>query len=192
MASILLLDNYDSFTHNLLHYVEDYGKHQIEVIRNDKIKPEEVEPYDGLILSPGPGLPAEAGNMPAIISHYYSRKRIFGVCLGLQAIAEFFGGSLLNLEQVYHGIATPMQVEAPEHYLFNGITTRFEAGRYHSWIVNRDTLPSCLRTIATDHEGSIMGLSHTRYDICGVQFHPESILTPSGKKMVFNWLEKFE
>lgn len=191
MASILLLDNYDSFTFNLLHYVEEFGEHQIEVFRNDQIEVNEVNRFDGIILSPGPGIPSEAGNMLSIIKRYYSTKRIFGVCLGEQAIAESFGGTLINLEKVYHGVSSSIIVNNPPHYLFDGIPEIFEAGRYHSWVVNPNNLPSCFRIEATDQNGQIMAISHKDFDVCGVQFHPESILTPVGKQIIFNWLKRF-
>lgn len=191
MASILLLDNYDSFTFNLLHYVEEFGVHQIEVFRNDYIDVDEVNRFDGIILSPGPGIPSEAGNMLSIIKRYYSTKRIFGVCLGEQAIAESFGGTLINLETVYHGVSSNIIVINPPHYLFDGIPEIFEAGRYHSWVVNPSNLPRCLRVEAADQNGQIMAISHKDFDVCGVQFHPESILTPVGKQIIFNWLKRF-
>ncbi len=191
MASILLLDNYDSFTFNLLHYVEDFGRHSIEVFRNDQIEIEKVERFDGIILSPGPGIPSEAGNLLPIIERYSKTKRIFGVCLGQQAIAESFGGTLINIDTVYHGVASKMMLKHPIHYIFEGIPETFEAGRYHSWVVNPNGLPTCLRIDATDENGQIMALSHKEYDVCGVQFHPESILTPNGKQIIFNWLKRF-
>jgi len=191
MVKILILDNYDSFTFNLLHYVEEFGVHQVDVFRNDHISIEEVAEYDGIILSPGPGIPCEAGNLIPIINEYHQTKRIFGVCLGLQAIVESFGGSLLNLSTVYHGIASKMEVIEPAHYLFNNIPKQFEAGRYHSWIANQGTLPTCLRVTATDENNQIMALCHKELDVCGVQFHPESILTPNGKQIIFNWLSRF-
>ncbi|MGD9976546.1 MAG: aminodeoxychorismate/anthranilate synthase component II [Bacteroidales bacterium] len=192
MASILLLDNYDSFTFNLLHYVEEFGKHHVEVFRNDQIRVDEANRFDGIILSPGPGIPSEAGNLLPIISEYYKTKRIFGVCLGLQAIAESFGGTLVNISKVYHGVATSMIIRPPIHYIFEGVNRTFEAGRYHSWVVNPDGLPQCLKVDATDGNGQIMALSHREFDVCGVQFHPESILTPAGKTIMFNWLKKFK
>lgn len=191
MASILLLDNYDSFTFNLLHYVEEYGHHQIEVFRNDQIEIAEVNRFEGIILSPGPGLPHENGNMMEIIERYHKTKRIFGVCLGLQAIAQSFGAKLMNLSTVFHGVSSKMHLNLPVHYIFKGIPSTFEAGRYHSWVVSSNDLPSCLRIEAFDDNGLIMALSHKTFDVCGVQFHPESILTPDGKKIVFNWLSRF-
>ncbi|MBP8644061.1 MAG: aminodeoxychorismate/anthranilate synthase component II [Bacteroidales bacterium] len=191
MALILLLDNYDSFTYNLLHYVREFGRHKVEVFRNDQLMVEDVNKYDGIIVSPGPGLPSEAGNMPAIVKTYAKSKRIFGVCLGMQAIAEAFGGRLLNTRTVYHGVATPINICSPPHYIFQGIPSPFEGGRYHSWIVDRETLPDGLKIEATDSSNQIMALSSKNFDVCGVQFHPESILTPMGKQVVFNWLGQF-
>ena len=191
MAKILILDNYDSFTYNLVHYVKDFGQHEVDVYRNDKISLEEVNNYDGIILSPGPGLPSEAGLLLSIIENYYESKRILGVCLGQQAIAEVFSGSLVNLSKVHHGVATQIQLTQPMHYLFEGLPAEIEVGRYHSWVVNPAGFPDCLQVTATDKNGEIMALSHKDYDVCGVQFHPESILTPRGKEIIFNWLKKF-
>jgi anthranilate synthase component 2 len=191
MAKILILDNYDSFTYNLVHYVKDYGKHDVEVFRNDQISLEDVDRYDGMILSPGPGLPKEAGLLMKIIENYYENKRIFGVCLGLQAIGEVFSGELINLSKVHHGVATRITLEEPRHYLFEGLPGEPEVGRYHSWVVDPKSFPRCLRITARDASGEIMALEHKEYDVCGVQFHPESILTPQGKEIVFNWLKRF-
>jgi anthranilate synthase component 2 len=190
MASLLILDNYDSFTYNLVHYVQDFGVHRLEVFRNNEISVEEVNRFDGIILSPGPGIPSEAGNLLPIIKRYSPCKKIFGVCLGQQAIAEAFGGKLLNISRVYHGVATTMLLQSPPHYIFEGIPVKFEAGRYHSWVVDTDGFPPCLRIDALDENGQIMALSHREFDVCGVQFHPESILTPMGKKIIFNWLKR--
>ena len=192
MARILIIDNYDSFTYNLVHYVDEYRIHQTEVYRNDMIGLEKINDYDGILLSPGPGIPSEAGRLLEIIDMYKETKRIFGVCLGLQAIAEVFGGSLLNTSKVYHGVATEINVLEPAHYLFRGLPGRFTAGRYHSWVVRNDSVPDCMQVNALDDEQQIMAMSHRRLDVCGVQFHPESILTPQGKDIVFNWLAKFD
>lgn len=191
MAKILVLDNYDSFTYNLVHYLEREGPHQIAVVRNDEVDLEKVEGYDGVVLSPGPGIPSEAGQLLSLIDKYKGRKRIFGVCLGLQAIAEVFGGKLHNLSEVFHGVACPVRLTGPGHYLFSGMTSGFMAGRYHSWVADRESLPGVLRIDAVDDHGYIMALSHQQYDICGVQFHPESILTPGGETMISNWLNQF-
>lgn len=171
--------------------MEEFEGVKVDVFRNDEIQIEDVEKYDGIILSPGPGLPNESGLLIPIIEQYKESKRIFGVCLGQQAIGEVFGGSLQNLEKVYHGVATPINVNQPEHYLFKGMPSRIEVGRYHSWVVSQDNFPHCLKIDATDDSGSIMALSHREFDICAVQFHPESILTPLGKQMIFNWLVGF-
>ena len=192
MAKILVLDNYDSFTYNLVQYVQRIGNHQVDVVLNDEILLEQVAGYDGIILSPGPGLPSEAGLLKPLIETYKSTKRIFGVCLGQQAIAEVFGGSLFNLSTVFHGVATPVTFSYPKHYLFEGLPDTIDAGRYHSWVVENKTLPSCLNIEATDKDGQIMALSHKEFDVCGVQFHPESVLTPLGNKIIFNWLNKFK
>lgn len=191
MAHILILDNYDSFTFNLVHLVKEHKKHTFEVFRNDCIPLENVGAFDGVILSPGPGIPSEAGILLPLISQYAPFKRILGICLGMQAIAEVFGGSLVNLTEVYHGVATQMEVVKPRHTLFEGLNETFLGGRYHSWAVNAHDLPPCLKVNAVDASGQIMALSHERFDVCGLQFHPESILTPDGKQMVNNWLNAF-
>ncbi|HCT30688.1 MAG TPA: aminodeoxychorismate/anthranilate synthase component II [Bacteroidales bacterium] len=191
MASILVLDNYDSFTYNLVHYIRKYGKHKLEVFRNDEISVDEVSRFDGIVLSPGPGIPSEAGNLLPIINRYKDSKRIFGVCLGQQAIAESFGGQLVNITTVYHGVATKMTIQQPTHYLFDELPLEFMAGRYHSWVVDPNTLPTCLKVDALDENEQIMAVSHKEFDICGVQFHPESILTPFGKQIINNWLDRF-
>ncbi len=191
MARILIIDNYDSFTYNLVHYVNEYNLHHTDVFRNDKIALDDIRNYDGILLSPGPGIPSEAGRLLEIIDRYKDSKKIFGVCLGLQAIAEVFGGSLLNTDKVYHGVATNINIIKPVHYLFQDMPCNFPGGRYHSWVVNKETVPSCLNIDALDDEQAIMAMSHRELDVCGVQFHPESILTPQGKKIVFNWLKKF-
>ncbi len=190
MKKILVLDNYDSFTYNLVHYVREAGAFQLVVKRNDELTLDEVADYDGIILSPGPGLPDEAGLLLPLIDRYKSSKRIFGVCLGLQAITQSFGGRLKNISKVYHGVATPIHINEPAHYLFEGLSKTFLAGRYHSWIADKDGFPDCLQVDAQDDEGSIMALSHHNWDVCGVQFHPESILTPDGKLMIMNWLDR--
>lgn len=190
MKKILVLDNYDSFTYNLVHYIREVEGFSVEVRRNDEVNLDEVADYDGVILSPGPGLPKEAGLLLSLIDRYKGKKRILGVCLGLQAITESFGGRLKNISKVYHGVATPIHIKQPEHYLFHGLSDTFMAGRYHSWIADKDGFPGILSIDALDDEGSIMAISHREWDICGVQFHPESILTPDGKTMIKNWLKK--
>ena len=184
---ILLLDNYDSFTYNLLHYVEQVSDAQVEVHRNDAIALEKVERFDKIILSPGPGLPRDAGIMPELIKSYAAQKSILGVCLGQQAIAEAFGGSLINLETVFHGIASPLQV-IEEDVLFRGLPKQFRVGRYHSWTVDKEHFPAALSITATDERGGIMALRHRQYDVRAVQFHPESILTEHGLQLIRNWV----
>jgi anthranilate synthase component 2 len=191
MARILVLDNYDSFTYNLVHYVMNGSSHQTDVVLNDEIDLEKAAEYDGIILSPGPGVPSEAGLLKPLIDTYKSSKRIFGVCLGQQAIAEVFGARLVNLSRSYHGIATPVTFSEPRHYLFEDLPGTIEAGRYHSWAVDPGSVPECLITEATDENGQVMALSHKTYDVCSVQFHPESVLTPYGMNIISNWLKRF-
>lgn len=188
MEKILILDNYDSFTYNIVHLVNELG-YATDVRRNDRIGLEEVGKYDRIILSPGPGIPCEAGIMPEVIHRYASEKSILGICLGEQAIGECFGAKLENLPEVYHGVCTPVHVTASER-MFQGIGEQFEVGRYHSWIVSRENLPGCLTVTAVDDAGQIMALAHKEYDVRGVQFHPESILTPQGNRMIQNWLKE--
>ncbi|MGB7394667.1 MAG: aminodeoxychorismate/anthranilate synthase component II [Pricia sp.] len=183
---VLVIDNYDSFTYNLVHYLEDLGC-EVTVKRNDRLTLDEVAAYDKIVLSPGPGIPDEAGLLKEIIAKYAPTKSIFGVCLGQQAIGEVFGASLINLDQVYHGIATPIEI-VKDDLIFEGIAKEIEVGRYHSWVVDPSDLPSVLETTSVDENGQIMSLRHKEYDVCGVQFHPESVLTPEGKKMLANWL----
>jgi anthranilate synthase component 2 len=184
---ILVLDNYDSFTYNLVHLLKALG-HTPDVARNDKITVAAVENYDKILLSPGPGLPTEAGIMPQLLQKYSATKSIFGVCLGHQAIGEAFGGSLTNLSEVFHGVATPTTIVDKEETLFNKIPNQIETCRYHSWIVNSYDLPDCLQITAIDEFGNIMALRHKAYDVRGVQFHPESYITEYGKQMIMNWL----
>lgn len=185
MKQVLVIDNYDSFTYNLVHYLEELGC-RVDVRRNDQLELEEVAPYENIVLSPGPGIPDEAGLLKAIIKRYAPEKRMFGVCLGQQAIAEVFGGRLINLDKVYHGVATTIEVLADD-VLYQGLPGTLEVGRYHSWVVDPE-LPSCLEATAVDSEGEVMSLRHREYDLRAVQFHPESVLTPEGKKMLSNWL----
>jgi anthranilate synthase component 2 len=185
---ILIFDNYDSFTYNLVHLVKELGYKDVAVHRNDRITLDEIETFDKIILSPGPGIPSEAGLLLPLIRRFAPSKSILGVCLGHQAIAEAFGGRLINLQDVYHGVATPVQIIADDP-IFNGLPPSIEAGRYHSWIADRNTFPEVLEVTATDEEGGIMALKHKRYDIHGVQFHPESILTPWGKEIMRGFLE---
>ena len=186
---ILILDNYDSFTYNLVHMVEDITGVYPTVFRNDKISIEAINEYDLLILSPGPGIPDEAGILKEVIKTYAGKKPIFGVCLGLQAITEVFGGSLKNLDSVFHGVATTMKVTNFDATIFKGIPTEFEAARYHSWIASLKDFPSELEITSVDEFGAIMSLQHKEYNISAVQFHPESILTPLGEQIVRNFIE---
>lgn len=184
---VLILDNYDSFTYNLVQYIEEILQQKIDVFRNDAISLEKVGTYDAIVLSPGPGLPEEAGIMPAIIKEYAPEKAILGVCLGHQAIGEAFGGQLHNLAQVYHGLETPLKVVQPEEPLFQNLPATFQVGRYHSWVVSPEGFPDELEVTAVDESGAIMALRHRTYNVRGVQFHPESILTPLGKQMLENF-----
>jgi anthranilate synthase component 2 len=186
---ILVLDNYDSFTYNLVHYLEEIARQEVEVFRNDQITVEQAASYDKIVLSPGPGIPNEAGILKPLIEKLASTHSILGVCLGCQAIAEVFGGSIRNLSTVFHGVATPISVCDRRELLFNTLPDTFMGGRYHSWVVNVNDLPASINITARDMQGQIMALSHNTYDVRGVQFHPESILTEHGKQMIKNWLE---
>ena len=188
MGKILIIDNYDSFTYNLFQLVKQVSDDEVEVHRNDKISVEDCENYDKIILSPGPGLPDEAGNLKEIIKAYSGKKPIFGVCLGLQAIGEVFGASLKNLSRVYHGIRTEFQSTTPVDPLFKDIPERFFAGRYHSWVIDSNTLPDSLEVICVDDDGEIMGIAHKEHNTKAVQFHPESVMTDHGKEMLTNFL----
>jgi len=185
---ILVFDNYDSFTYNLVHLVEKLLQQRVEVHRNDRIPLEKVKEYDKIILSPGPGVPSEAGLLLPLIREYASSKSILGVCLGHQAIGEAFGGRLVNLSTVYHGVATPVKVLKPGA-LFEGLPETIEVGRYHSWVVSEEGWPQELEVTARDEKGMVMGLRHKSLDVQGVQFHPESVLTPLGEKILANWLK---
>lgn len=195
-AKILVFDNYDSFTYNLVHLVEKITQQRVDVYRNDKIALEAVKAYDKIILSPGPGIPSEAGLLLPLIKEYAATKSILGVCLGHQAIGEAFGGTLTNLSTVYHGIAMPLNVKSQhstsniQHNLFAGLPERFEVGRYHSWVVDKKGFPAELDITAEDDLGYIMALRHKQYDVQGVQFHPESVLTPQGEAIIRNWLKQ--
>ena len=182
---ILMIDNYDSFTYNLVHYLEDLDC-EVTVKRNDQLTLDEVEPFENIVLSPGPGIPDEAGLLKEIIKKYAPTKRIFGVCLGLQAIGEVFGGTLVNLDKVYHGVDTEITV-TKEDPIFKGLSKTLQVGRYHSWVVDTD-VPEELEVTSVDENGQIMSLRHKKYDVTAVQFHPESVLTPEGKQMLKNWL----
>ena len=183
---VVVIDNYDSFTYNLVHLVRHLGA-DVTVYRNDQFALAALETFDKIILSPGPGIPAEAGLLLDVIRTYAGRKPILGVCLGHQAIGEVFGGSLTNLSDVFHGVATE-GTQLQNDPIFAGLPRRITMGRYHSWVVDRDTLPACLEVTAESDEGYIMALRHRDYDIHGIQFHPESVLTPQGGTIVSNWL----
>lgn len=186
MNHVLIIDNYDSFTYNLVHYLEDLNC-TVTVFRNDEIEPDDVLPFDKIVLSPGPGLPENAGILKEIIRKFASSKSILGVCLGQQAIAEVFGGSLINLETVHHGVASTIKI-LEKGRLFSNLPETIQVGRYHSWVVNPNDLPKTLTVLAIDEDNQIMAIQHQVFDVCAVQFHPESILTPSGKTILSNWL----
>ena len=188
MKKILVIDNYDSFTYNLVHYLEDLNC-EVTVFRNDEFDMEELQEFDKIVLSPGPGIPDEAGLLKDVIKTYASSKSILGVCLGQQAIGEVFGGSLINLEKVYHGVATNIKITNADDVLFKDLPSEFEVGRYHSWVVSNDNFPNDLVITSIDENGQIMSLKHNKFDVRGVQFHPESVLTPYGKKILENWIK---
>ena len=183
----VIIDNYDSFTYNLAHLVKELGA-EVDVLRNDKFELEELEKYDKIILSPGPGIPEEAGLLLEVFRTYAGRKPILGVCLGEQAIGQAFGGKLTNLSEVFHGIQTNVKIKNKD-YIFSGLPTEIPVGRYHSWVVDTDGFPEELVITAISSEGQIMALKHREYDVHGIQFHPESVLTPDGKQIVGNWLK---
>jgi anthranilate synthase component II len=196
---VLVFDNYDSFTYNLVHLVHQVADVTVDVFRNDEISLEKVKEYDKIILSPGPGIPSEAGMLLPLVKEYAATKSILGVCLGHQAIGEAFGGQLVNLKNVFHGVATPVtiagknvkeKVEPSSHGLFKGLPSVFPVGRYHSWVISDDELPEELSITARDENGYIMALEHRNYDVQGVQFHPESVLTPAGETILKNWFRK--
>ncbi|MFO7658641.1 MAG: aminodeoxychorismate/anthranilate synthase component II [Bacteroidales bacterium] len=188
MKRILVIDNYDSFTYNLVHYIRSITDDKIDVFRNDEITLDEVGNYDKILLSPGPGIPVEAGICLDLIRNYSTSKSILGVCLGHQAIGEAFGGKLINLERVYHGVATKIRLLDTTDPLHEGLPENFNAGRYHSWVVAKEDLPDCFTVTSEDETGMIMGISHKEYDVRGVQYHPESVLTEHGMKIMENWL----
>ena len=191
MKKILMIDNYDSFTYNLVHIVKKLG-YEIDVFRNDKISIEDVGKYEKIMLSPGPGIPSEAGILQEVVKTYAPTKSIFGVCLGQQCIGEVFGGTLTNLDKVFHGIATPIKlINSKDPILFTGLPESFSVGRYHSWVVDVTKFPEDqLEITAVDDSGKIMALKHKKYDVRGVQFHPESILTENGERIIENWLKQ--
>ena len=183
---IVIIDNYDSFTYNLSHLVKELGA-EVTVLRNDCFQLTDLEVYDKILLSPGPGIPQEAGLLLEVIRTYAEKKPILGVCLGEQAIGEVFGGKLTNLSEVYHGIQSPIRITASD-YLFEGLPEEILVGRYHSWVVDRENFPDTLEITAVSQEGYIMAIRHKNFDIRGIQFHPESVLTPDGKRIISNWL----
>ena len=188
MKKVLVIDNYDSFTFNLVHYLEalDY---EVMVLRNDEFELEEINQYDTIILSPGPGIPSESGLLNQVVSTYASSKKILGICLGQQAIGEVFGANLINLEKVYHGISTTIEVIVSDEILFNHLPNQLEVGRYHSWVIDTHNFPNDLEITSIAENGEIMSIRHKIYNVRGVQFHPESILTPHGKTILSNWLQ---
>ena len=183
----VIIDNYDSFTYNLAHLVKELGA-EVSVVRNDQFRLSELKPFDKIILSPGPGIPTEAGLLMDVIDAYASVKPILGVCLGHQAIGEYFGGKLTNLSQVFHGIASTISITAPD-YIYKELPAQVQVGRYHSWVVDNEGLPDCLEVTSVSEEGQIMSLRHKQYDVRGIQYHPESVLTPEGRKIIANWLK---
>ncbi len=184
--SIAMIDNYDSFTYNLVHLVKELGA-EIEVFRNDQFELPELERFEKIMLSPGPGIPEEAGKLIDVIREYAGKKPILGICLGEQAIGEFFGGKLVNLSDVFHGVQTPAHIVSSDP-IFNDMEKDIVVGRYHSWVVDAESIPPCLEVTCISDEGQVMALRHRNYDIRGIQFHPESVLTPEGKKMINNWI----
>jgi anthranilate synthase component 2 len=184
---VLVIDNYDSFTYNLVYLLRELGQNPV-VWRNDQFELEQVEAFEKILLSPGPGIPSEAGLMPSLIKAYAAQKSILGVCLGHQALGEAFGGKLVNLSQVFHGVSTTVRLRNT-HSFFKGLPAEIQVGRYHSWVVSRENFPKALQILAEDKEGAIMALAHKNLDITGVQFHPESVMTPYGRQMIQNWLE---
>ena len=185
---ILVIDNYDSFVYNLVHYLEELDC-EVTVIRNDRFHLDEVAEFDKILLSPGPGIPDEAGLLKKVIEKYAASKSMLGVCLGQQAIGEVFGGSIENLSEVFHGVATNASIIVEDEPLFKGLEKEIEVGRYHSWVVSNKDFPDVLEVTAVDENGQIMALRHRTLDIRGVQFHPESVLTPKGKQIIKNWIE---
>lgn len=189
IMKILVLDNYDSFTYNLVHAIKELTDAQVDVYRNDKISLDDVGQYDKIVLSPGPGVPDEAGILKPLIARYGATKSIFGVCLGCQAIAEVYGGKLLNMNKVYHGVSTPVKITDNADISFKNIEGTIDAGRYHSWVVSAEHIPEGIKVSSVDNEGNIMAIYHESHDVRGVQFHPESVLTPRGKEIIANFLE---
>lgn len=189
MKNILVIDNYDSFTFNLVHYLESLDAN-VTVLRNDEFTIDEPAAYDKILLSPGPGIPDEAGLLKEVINKYAPTKSILGICLGQQAIGEAFGGSLINLTEVYHGVPATIKIIVDDESIFNGLGKTMEVGRYHSWSVNTHDFPDVLEVTSVDENGQIMSLRHRIFDVKGVQFHPESVLTPNGKAIIANWINQ--
>ncbi len=187
MKKIVVIDNYDSFTYNLVHYLEDLNC-QVTVFRNDEFDIDELQQFDKILLSPGPGIPDDAGLLKEVIKTYAASKSILGVCLGQQAIGEVFGGTLTNLEKVYHGVGSKIKITNNDDVLFKDLPLEFEVGRYHSWAVSNENFPNDLIVTSIDENEQIMSLKHSKFDVRGVQFHPESVLTPNGKKILENWV----
>lgn len=185
---VVLIDNYDSFTYNLYHLLREL-KVEVTVYRNDQFELQDLKPFDKIMLSPGPGIPTEAGLLMQVIKEYAGKKPILGICLGEQAIGESFGGTLVNLSDVFHGVQTPAHIVSDD-YIFEGLSKDILVGRYHSWVVDADSMPACLEITATSDEGQVMALRHKDLDIRGIQFHPESVLTPDGKTMIKNWVNR--
>lgn len=185
---VVLIDNYDSFTYNLYHLLRELDV-EVTVYRNDQFELQDLKPFDKIMLSPGPGIPSEAGLLMQVIKEYAGKKPILGICLGEQAIGESFGGTLVNLSDVFHGVQTPAHIVADD-YIFDGLSKDILVGRYHSWVVDAESIPACLEITATSDEGQVMALRHKDLDIRGIQFHPESVLTPDGKTMIKNWVNR--
>ena len=188
MKKVVIIDNYDSFTYNLVHYLEDLNC-EVTVFRNDEFDIDELKPFDKILLSPGPGVPDDAGLLKTVIQTYAPTKSILGICLGQQAIGEVFGGSIINLEKVYHGVATKINIVSYDEILFDGLENQIEVGRYHSWVIDSNNFPEVLEITSTDENQQIMSVRHKTFDVKGVQFHPESVLTPNGKKILENWIK---
>jgi anthranilate synthase component 2 len=187
MKKVLVIDNYDSFVYNLVHYIEEFDV-DVDVVRNQNIDFDTIDQYDKILLSPGPGIPDEAGKLKEVIEKFHQTKPILGVCLGQQAIMEVFGGTLENLKEVYHGIATSIDISVQDEVLYKDLPSKIDVGRYHSWVVAKE-LPEVLEATSYDEHGNIMSIRHKNYDVKAVQYHPESVLTPQGKRIIRNWLE---
>ena len=188
MEKIIVLDNYDSFTYNLVHYIESNPNYEVDVFRNDEISIEAIDKYNTIVLSPGPGLPEDAGILKAVIERYAPTKKILGVCLGMQAIGEVFGGELENLSNVFHGVATPINITKSNDLLYKSLPENIEVGRYHSWVISNTNFPNKLVITAKDDNNQVMSIKHQDYNVYGVQYHPESILTTHGKEIINNFL----